>query len=427
MIISFSVSNFRSIKDKLLLNMEAGSMKEYPANLSEFNNGKLRILKTAGIHGANASGKSNLIKAFEAFQKFILVSDSFKLDDPITVVYDPFKLDDASVNLPTRFELDFMGPDKTRYIYGVKFTAAQIIEEYLYFYPKNQKALLFHRENPTDNENHVNPGEYLDGKSKSISCLKNQLFLSCAINSNGVSDKLKNFYRYIISINTMDEKSGTSSLDLLKNEFLRKKLSALLSCADFGIDHISTKEVNIDSNIGKKGLLASMPDGMKKMILENFKIQPLFFHGKNKNAFELKDESGGTNRVYDIAPILLETLRDGTVLLFDELDVQLHPYIAELIIKLFNDPEVNTENAQLIYTTHNINLLNSDYMRRDQLLFTQKDSDGATELYGMDEFKVRKDIDFAKWYMDGRFDALPQIRYQELKDILREVKDGKAE
>ncbi|OGV47541.1 MAG: hypothetical protein A2017_11230 [Lentisphaerae bacterium GWF2_44_16] len=422
MIISFSVSNFRSIKDKLVLNMEAGSMKEYPGNLSEFNNGKLRILRTAGIHGANASGKSNVIKAFEAFQEFIRISDSLKQDDPITV-YDPFRLDDESVNLPTAFELDFMGLDKIRYIYGFKFTATRIIEEYLYFYPKNQKALLFHRENPTDNENHVNPGEYLDGKSKSISCLKNQLFLSCVVNENGVSDKLRNLYRYVSSINTMDERRSSSSLDLLKNEFFRKKLSALLSFADFGIDHISIKEIDTS----KIKLPDDMPEELKRTILEKFKIQPLFFHGESKNAFELKDESGGTRRVYELAPVLFKTLSDGTVLLFDELDVQLHPYIAELIIKLFNDPEVNTGNAQLIYTTHNINLLNSDYMRRDQLLFTQKDSYGVTELYAMDEFKVRKDIDFARWYMDGRFDALPQIRYQELKDILNEVENGKTE
>lgn len=422
MIISFSVSNFRSIKNRLVLNMEAGSMKEYPGNLSEFNNGKLRILRTAGIHGANASGKSNIIKAFEAFQEFIRISDSLKQDDPITV-YDPFRLDDESVKSPIEFELDFIGPDTIRYIYGFKFTATRIIEEYLYFYPKNQKALLFHRENPTDNENHVNPGEYLDGKSKSISCLKNQLFLSCAVKSNGVSDKLRNLYRYVSSIKIMDERRVSSSHDLLENEFLRKKLSALLSCADFGIDHISTKEIDLS----KIKLPDKMPDEIKKIILEKSKIQPLFFHGKSKDAFELKDESGGTRRVYELAPVLFKTLSDGTVLLFDELDVQLHPYIAELVIKLFNDPEVNTENAQLIYTTHNINLLNSDYMRRDQLLFTQKDSDGATELYAMDEFKVRKDIDFARWYMEGRFDALPQIRYQELKDILNEVENGKTE
>ena len=417
MIISFLVKNFRSIKEEAVLNLEAGSKKEHEDNLVTIDK-KLRVLKTIGIYGANASGKSNIIKAFTALRKFVIGSYRTKRDDNIPLdIYNPFKLDQDSASSPIRFELEFIA-NKFRYVFIVEFIEDRIIEEALYFYPAGHKATLYIRKNPTDDENTVKPGSYLDGKSKSISCLKNQLFISRTADENGVSRHLINVYLFIKKTLILDQGISLFSPDIPTAPSLKIILSALLKHADTGINHIEFKERDADSIKAELNLPDSIPESIVNKIIEGLKIQPLFFHGANNVAFERDDESEGTKRLYDIAPGLIDSLLNGRIVIIDEIDSQLHPYIIKFIIDLFNDPQVNTKNAQLIYTTHSVILLDGKNTRRDQVVFTEKLETGNTILYALDEFGIRSNIDFLKYYMDGRFRAVPQINYQKLKEAL---------
>ena len=416
MIISFKVRNFKSIKDEQILNLEVENLNDvHSENIAYLDaEKKTAALRTIAIFGANASGKSNIIAALEALQEFVVESTKNELDEPIAQ-YQPFKLSDDTMNAPTLFELEFTGKDELRYIYTVEFTKTAVIREALYYYPSAKPAKLFDRTPEIAQPEWF--GKNLTGAKVMSSLLEHQLYLSVAAQHAKSSEQLKNVYRYI-----RDDINFISPYDslfaTLNDESYRSVLAKLLACADTGITAVGVKDAVFDEN----KLPSEMPDDLKKHIMSNFKYQPIFYHNSSKAGFTIKEESGGTKRLYEIAPAILMGLNFPEVFVIDELDCSLHPRIVELIIRLFNDPAVNKKNPQLIFVSHNTNLMNEDYLRRDQIYFTKKDKNGATEFYCLDEFNpIRSDTNFEKWYLEGRFEAIPDIQYAELKKVIQSM------
>lgn len=418
MIISLTVRNFRSIRDEQTLNLIASKKSDiHKDNIAAPLEGKLNILRTVALFGANASGKSNIVMALHALSYMVSNSSNWKLDEEIDC-YEPFRLDEQTKCAPCYFELDFLGPNNLRYIYCVEFTKYGLEQEVLSFYPTSQRALLFKRLKNKDGVLKFSPGGHLKGKVKTIPCLKNNLYISKAANTEGAPDIVKELYRYFKNrLKVIHPGGEVNSSKLLQKESYRKKLAALLACADTGIVDVNMKERENMNDIHK--FPDDMPEKVRQKIIEDFKYHPIFIHQGSNEEFKSDEESRGTIRLYELAPLFLIGLIKGDIIVVDELDNSLHPHISELLIKLFNDPLLNKKNAQLIFTSHDLVLMDSGKMRRDQICFTQKDKFGATELFAMDEIEdVRKDSPLAKWYMEGRFEAIPNINIKLLRDSL---------
>lgn len=422
MLIDFSVSNYRSIKDELTLSMMAiKSTVESNELVIELKKEKFKVLPLAVIYGPNASGKSNIIKAFKAFCSLIYSSDNKKIDEPIQH-YKPFKLCNETIIQPTTYDCEFI-IDDDRYRYKIEYNLIEILLEELYIYPEGREATLFKR---SKNKKMIF-GTYFKGPKKSIenALLPNTLFLSRGANQSS-SEQLKKVYRYFrdnIKIHTtMDSNTSpfyetTEQID--ENFPFRKRVLQFLNSADLNIDGIKIQ--NTEDAILDIHLPESMPDILKKKIFNSLSKKPLIKHNVynkigeviDKVYFDLEnEESGGTIKMYDLASKILNALDSGQTLIIDEFDSGLHPLLNQYILNLFQDPNINTKKSQLIVATHDICIMDLQNIRRDQIWFVDKNKMGVTELFSLSEFnksQIRKGGNFSKWYLDGRFNAIPSL------------------
>lgn len=423
MIIDFTVENFKSIKEEQTFSMLASiSQDEHPGNIIQSKKeDNIKLLKTGVIYGANASGKSNLVFALQAMALFIVNSTDLKLGEDIPV-YEPYKLDKNYRDKPTKFEMEFIGNDEIRYRYTVNFNKEEVLSEELVFYPNKQEARLFLREKAKN----IKFGSHIKGRKKNIESdlIPNILFLSKAANSN--HEQLKDIYLYFLKnlkfytrTDPRERIFPSTTLKLQKegSDNLRNKITNFLTAADTGIDSIGLEARKVDAD--KFKFPGSMPEIIRKEILSNISHRPITYHklydGEKEIGtirFDLDEESNGTIKMYDLAGEIVSGLEKGETVIVDELDSSLHPHLSEYIMKLFNNPATNPNNAQLIAATHDVTLLNPKNLRRDQIWFTRKNSFGATEVFSLDEFDknlVRKHTPFDKWYLEGRFGAIPLI------------------
>ena len=375
MIISFTVRNFKSIKEESTLNFWAENIDDTHCDNIAYpdKNKSIPVLRSAGIWGANASGKSNFWNALRHLQHFVVFSHKNDLDSPIKE-YVPFKLDGISCSMPTFFEIDFIGRDKEHYTYSVEFNNKKIISESLSFFASAKASNLFRRE-LIDDKLTIKFGAKLTG-AKALSCRENPSYLSVAGNTESSSNQIKNIFRFIRDdINFISNYISVFSPNLLLNDKYLKALSTLLGCADTGISEVYSKEeaVSIDK------LPKNLPETLKSRFLHDFKYQPAFKHNERLEEFSLQEESGGTQRLYNISPMILQGISEGSIWIVDEMDSLLHQYILELIIRLFHDRLINKKSPQLIFTTHCTALLNSDIFRRDQIYFTKKARSQSSE------------------------------------------------
>lgn len=422
MIVDFTVENFRSIKKEQTLSMlvahSKNDMVENIVHLSDESN--LLLLKTALIYGPNASGKSNLILALDIFRRFIIDSTNLKIGEDIPY-YTPYRADKSYLRKSTKLGIEFIGRDNIRYRYTIKFNKENVEFEELVFYPNKQEARLFLRNGDKD----IKFGTYFKGKKQSIASelLPNNLFLSKAANSN--HEQLREIYLYFLrnlKFHTQADSKGflpqyTTRRLIDKEDDYKSKVIDFLKAADTRIEMIDVVVGNID--IDTINLPDNMPETLKKQIIEDFSSRPVTYHklydGQDEIgtfSFDLDEESNGTIKMYDLAGKIIEALENGHVFIIDELDSSFHPSMSNYILELFNNPKHNPYNAQLIVATHDVTLLDSKAFRRDQIWFTERNSYGATEIYSLDEFKkdeVRNNIPFGRWYLNGRFGALPFI------------------
>ena len=425
MLIDFSVTNFRSIKEKQTLSLLATKDNKLSENVFQSPRElKIKLLKSGIIYGPNASGKSNLLKALRVFIDLIEKSSDNK-EGQIISHYNPFRLDISYLKKPTIFEIEFIGSDYIRYKYLVSYNEEKIIEEKLTYFPKNQEVKLFIRFEGKA----IEFGDRLLGNKKSIEefLLKNNLFLSKAANSK--NDQLKALYlyfrdNYIFLIDSFQ----IGSNNIMKQIFTTSKIysdinymkliAKFMKLSDTGIDSIGLKKKKSDSNISKT---ETSPFSIINEFKNSLSFEPVMQHKINNETivdFILDDESQGTIKLYELSGDIINILKNGGILIIDELNNGLHPYISYSLIKLFHDPETNPKNAQLILSTHDTSLLSSELFRRDQIWFTEKKNSGTT-IYSMSEFDykdVRSNIPFEKWYLTGRFGALPFV---ELKKIFQ--------
>ncbi|MCL3850666.1 MULTISPECIES: ATP-binding protein [Parabacteroides] len=393
-LIEFTVENFLSFKDKKTLSMEASNIKELPDNILKTANYKL--LKSAAIYGANSSGKSNLIKALKFMQDTIMNSSKLNSTDKLNV--SPFMLAKENRSLPSYFEILFIQWEEY-YRYGFELDNDKIHSEWLYTVPKGAKKEqpLFLRENESIGISDI----FLEAKGLEERTRDNGLFLSVCdqFNVKRAKEIIEsiNDIRILSGVNHDPFKSMTSVY--LKNESkLTKKFFQDLQLGFIDIDLLN-EEYNWRD---KANTIHNIYD------ISGNKI--------GKHSFIITEsESAGTNKVFDIAGFILYTLQYGLPLVIDELDAKLHPLLTKKIIEMFHSPEINKRGAQLIFATHDTNLLGCDCFRRDQIWFTEKDEKEQTDLYSLVEFrdpdgtKVRNDRNYEKDYIQGRYGAIPFI------------------
>ncbi len=403
MILSFKIENFRSIKEPLTIDLTTEKrLKEDDLPNNSFQQNGKELIKSLLLYGRNASGKSNVLNALGTLNILIGNSDKFKYEEKIKF-YEPFLFDKDFANKPVRFEIDFITTEgKTKFKYILSYNADEIVFEALYIYPSGTKAKLFERK-----KDKITYGEYYKGTKKAIEndLLKNQLFLSKSASSK--IEYLNECYLYFSSLliftihDTEFDKTVTDVISSFLNdsELLKHNLLELLKAGDTSINDFKI----IEKGKNKYAVLTS------HSVFENGeKVGNTFF--------ELEKESLGTKKLFAIGGYILTVINFGGVIIIDELDKGLHPLLSKLIIKMFNSKKNNPNNAQLLFATHDSTLLDLEILRRDQICFIDKEYEEHSICYKLSDIKgVRKDIPIDKWYLSGRFKAIPVISEPDLK------------
>lgn len=417
MLVEFSVKNFKSFKDKVTFSMEATTGTENEGNIINIPNISERILKSTAIYGANASGKTNLINAFTSAILMIRKSNNRQVGEKLMEM-EPFAFDEKTRQEPCEFEFVFYIKEM-KYIYGFIADKERVYEEYLYQYFTAKPTRIFERTN-------VNEYKFLqadEGKLNTIKSqnIENKLFLATATTWN--YDKTKEPYLWFA--NNIDTYTGGMSLNDFAiesysnddNKKLKKFTLKLLNEADIVIKdfNVEMEERDVDSNMLMLFKQLNIPATFTPQKQRDLKIRmthEVTDESGDINNYELNliYESSGTQILFSFAPILKDVFENGKILIMDEIERSLHPTLVELIIKFFHNQEINKGNAQLIFNTHDTNLLSLDIFRRDQIWFAEKDSKkGATDIYPLDDFSVRKNENIQKGYLNGRYGAIPFV------------------
>ena len=409
MLIEFSVENYLSFKDRQTISMVASPDKDLPENVIENAQGSgLNLLKSAAIYGANASGKTNLVKALQFMTEYVPRSDDeSQRNFPILVV--PFKLDESRLSCPSLFEVIFI-LEGIRFVYGFKVDRKKIHEEWLGFYPKGQRSLLFHRRIGSG----IKFGASWRGKKKDLEnqTRDNVLFLTVAAKWNHQT-ALPVIHWFAQNTRcVLDSLSHALNLfwTLTKIEAHPEQKSAVLKClkgADLGIADF---EIKLDPIVKFLGDAASPS---KETLTAVFKHRVEEADGTfSERELGLREESAGTERLLALAEPFFSTLDgNGSILVVDELEAKLHPLLTQQLIEMFNNDGLNKGGSQLIFTTHDSNMLDKNLFRRDQIWFTEKRPDGSTDLYSLWDFKKtpRKDENLRNGYLAGRYGAIPFV------------------
>lgn len=423
MLIEFTVGNFRSFREPQTLSMVAATIKSKDSVLDENTtiqvSNNLVLLTSAAVYGANASGKSNLVQAL-AFMKYFVINSPKETKATGGIDVEPFRLHTSTVGQPSHFEIVFMAEGK-QYRYGFEATKEQVVAEWLYFVPTTREARLFEREGDD-----ITVGNYFkEGRDLDMHTRPNALFLSVVAQFNGPqAQKLVNWFRRLGIISGVSDMGMMpfTLMQLMEGEY-SQAIRQLICRLDLGIGDVKVERTSV---INKPTLPDDMPDEIRQAFLtimnasdaEGFSVHTLHTQyddeGKpvGQELFNLDEhESEGTQKLFAMSGPLLDTLKEGDVLIVDELDARLHPLITQEIISLFNNRATNPNGAQLIFNTQDTNLLDNRLLRRDQIWFMEKDQQGASHLYSLVEFKVRNDKDYERGYIQGRYGAVPYLSH----------------
>lgn len=379
MVLEIRLSNMFSFRDEVTLDLQAAKIQTKKARELEGNlfsvDGE-QMLKSVALFGANASGKSNVIKAIRACVNMVRSSHNYNVDTRFAI--SPFKFEDYA-NKPSSFYIRFL-LNGVEYEYSFSFMHDEIITETLYYYPNGRKSLVFSRD-------------------ESRGTVKKDIyeFKTVIKRPFDVADNTSKKTLYISRASQMDR-------EIAQKIFL-------FFCNDIVLDY---QVANIDS---LDNLFKERKDQMLEVLrtadsdIIDFKIQNnaiTTFHRTNPSvAFDFEtEESEGTKTLFRMMVRMIGIIHEGKMLLVDEIDNSLHTLLVEFVIGMFN----HSDHAQLIYTTHNTHLLNTDFQRRDQVYFVNKREDGSSDLYSLFDFKDFRDtLDMEKAYLQGRFDAIPTI------------------
>lgn len=415
MLIEFSVKNYLSFKDKVTFSMEKGIGNELHNNFFSFNE-NIELLNTAAIYGANASGKTNLIKALAFSILFVRNSSMKPLGEKIGNAI-PFLFDEESKNQKSDFEFIFIA-NKIKYKYFFSVDSSRVYDESLDAYYTQKPTNIFKRTN-TNNYIFNSDKGILEEISKKNT--DNKLFLATATTWN--YDKTRDaFLWFCNSINTYSNLLQLNRISpqlYSDDEELRKFAIKILRNTDILINNISV-------DYEEKELFTSFPDSLNNQInrggikVPRYKIELEHEvideqNEKHYYSLDLSSESSGTQVLFAFIPFLRSAFKEQQILIVDELEKSIHPIIVEKIVELFNNENINVAKSQLIFTTHAVNLLNLDLLRRDQIWFTEKNSkNGSSDLYCLDSFSVNKKENIQKGYINGRYGAIPFVKDVDL-------------
>ena len=407
MLLNFAVTNYRSIKERQVFSLMAVEGLPHEESLIRSKD-NIPILPVALLFGANASGKSNILRAFGMMRQMVLNSVRLNPDDALDG-YEPFLLDEESRGNNTEFEIEFIADAgqnvELHYRYGFSFSGKIISEEWLYRQDRNTDEVeLFMR---TEGKVQINETKFPEGKGKEDTLNGNRLFLSLIAQLNGVqSREVISWFSsgtFVTASQTEQYITLTSALLKRKEDPIKDGIShyadiaqRFLSNIDMGITELSIEEVSVALN-------KAVPEELKKILSKDghttLKVE------STHNRYTKQGEIRGKE--------IFTTLWAGSLLVIDELDAKLHPLLTRAIVQLFTNPKINPHGAQLVFTTHDTNQLHLDYVRRDEIWFTEKSPVEATELYSHIEFKdFDPSMDITEQYVNGRYGAIPRIKVE---------------
>lgn len=428
MLIEFTVGNFASFREPVTLSLVAAKIRSKNKKLDQENvipvDDDLSLLTSVAVYGHNASGKSNLVAAANFMRRF--VRQSFKetqFDEGIPV--EPFRLSTESETKPSFFEIVFL-MDGQQYRYGFEVDSQKVVSEWLYTVPKRVEVKLFERQEQEILPNlsnalareyrtikthlpKINPDEPLRA---------NALFLSVAAQNNGpVSKKILGWFANMRFMSGLSDGGFRSfTIEMFEDPTTRDQIIEMVKNLDVGIQDIEMQRKD------REKALQEAPKELRELLekMDNFDAYNIYTRHQKFNAqgevvgFETLDmgehESEGTKKLFFMTGPIIDTLSNARILWVDEMEARLHPNITQAIVGLFNSHTTNPKGAQLIFTTHDTNLLNVKTLRRDQIWFIEKDSTAASRLYSLVEFKVRNDdASLEDDYIRGRYGAVPHI------------------
>ncbi len=432
MLIEFRFKNYRSFKEESVLSLEATGLGTFKQCLLNYGNDKL--LPGIAIYGKNGGGKSNVIRAFWLGVQFIRNAQRTQ-HEKSEIPVSPFSLNDYSFNEPTSFEFTYT-IDSVKYIYGFAATKARITEEYLYHTPKGQKAIVFTRKGQDF--------KFTEQKSKrkliSETVAVNQLFFSvaCTMNDTDCTAAMRWFREYVLFSRDYSD-IPRQLLDYSNDPTMLKAIVDYAKEADVGIDDMSFEFEKHDFS-NSDSLPDDLPPNIKAALTEfihtlsetsnNSEVRlkmgevtaTAFHQGMSKSGkssfyeLELSEESDGTRKLMALAPAIESSLKNGGILLIDEIERELHPMLVEYIIAKFQNKATNPKGAQIVFTTHNTELMNETLIRKDQIYFVDKDQNtGASELYTISEFSTKTSENIRKGYLLGKYGAIPNIEIEEVE------------
>ena len=411
MLLEYSCGNFRSIKDNVTFSFVASTDDTYEDQLRELD--KDRVLRMASLYGANGPGKSSMVLSISFLKALVTNSINHQPGDRINRF--PHKL--SQKDTPTTFSCQFL-KSNVRYAYGVSYLDDKITEEYLYHFRNGRQAKIFER---GDRIESLDIGDsYKKDCENAISVIKdNRLFLSCAANFSSNKDFETAFLFFkediVVYPNFPDQWLNYSIEALSKNPSLKIDFIKVMQRIGTGVKDISTKFEK--KRMDAKELPPDMPDPIKSLITmqdTNF-IEAKLNYGEF--VIDLNEDSSGIRKLFEVVCPLIDIILTDKLLVWDELESSLHPCIVDDILELFQKGKPDS-NSQLLFTTHDVSLLDLKRFRRDQIWFTElRPTDRSTDLFSLAELKnVRKDENIRKGYISGKYGAIPCIN-GEIADV----------
>lgn len=417
MLLMFKVKNYTSFKNESILDMRATAYAQHPAHVIRVND-KLGLLKTTALYGANASGKSNFISAMFFFEQYIFSQfinkkenvDFESGDIGMKMKLEPFDLSN-NINHASEFDIIFLHNDK-QIQYGFECTSKEVLNEWLFindkkvfertgtelsFGNKYQKLLGAYKKLPAERLYIAVLEYFLDEEAKKVVLGDFISFFT----------KEYNVFTEILFESTVKGLAGMVGLSkkLVSNKAYRKKVERYLRLIDVGIKRLDVQtETIFDERTGKKN--------EEKVVRTVHDVYDDKGNIVGEKLFDLRQESTGTMRFLAYIQNIIEMISNGGVFIVDEMSARLHPLLTKLIVDIFGSSQ--NEKAQLIFTTHDISLLNKNQFRRDEVVFIDKNERGESSLYALSDLKVREDATFNKDYLQGKYGAIPIFNYDEI-------------
>ena len=396
MLLNIEISNFFSVKEKVCIDFRAANIhtqraKELADNVIDWNGTK--VLKSIGLFGPNASGKSSILKAITFCCRMIL--DSHLYNEGVIFNFEPFKFDGWQ-NKPSKFLIDFVC-EGVEYEYSFELTQERILSESLYYYPTGRRAKVFVRN--ASGKYSFGPGVMVKPSDVAINTSEKNLFLSRASSMNReIAQKLYRFFmnQFLLGLVNVNDLLVLDSF----NTYKRVILKALEIC-DTDITDIEARSEQTPAPVAIPGQTE-----LSYKIVDVLRFKTIHRNQKDVMFDMDMEESNGTRKLFQILIRLLDVVKNKKSILMDEFDMGLHTRLADFILDLIHA----SEKSQLLFTSHNTNLIDVKRLRRDQIVFVNKSEHGATEVYSLYDFKdFRENMDAEKAYIQGRFDAVPYV------------------